>query len=127
MESLRIPATKSTPEIAFDPASGVLAMRGESYPENSFAFFRPIISWIADYLDSTESLVIFNANLSYLNTGSTKSLIDILDLLENAHKAGKKVEINWFYDVENDRALSNAEEFKDEVTLPFKIHAQASS
>ncbi len=122
MDNLILAKTKSTPEIAFDAATGILSMAGESHPENSFVFFRPILGWLDEFLEHTTGPVVFNAHLEYLNTGSTKCLMDILDKLEDAHRAGRPVKVNWYYDAENDRSLSNAEEFKEEVTLPFHIN-----
>jgi hypothetical protein len=121
METLYIEATKSTPEILFDPATGVLSMSGESYPENSFEFFRPILSWLARFTVVHHGPLTLNTSLSYLNTGSTKCMMDILDLLEESHLSGKSVAVNWYYDEENHRAFETAEEFREEVSIPFNI------
>lgn len=121
METLYLEATKSTPEIYFDPATGVLSMSGESYPENSFEFFRPILSWLSRFSAVHPGPLTLNTNLSYLNTGSTKCMMDILDLLEESYQNGKDVSVNWYYDEENQRAFETAEEFKEEVTVPFNI------
>lgn len=64
---------------------------------------------------------MLNLRLSYLNTGSTKCMLDILDLLEELFLNGRAVTVNWYYDEENDRALESAEEFKEEVSMPFNI------
>jgi hypothetical protein len=45
----------------------------------------------------------------------------MLDLMEEAEAAGKKVLINWYYDGENPRALDLAEEFAEDVDVPFHI------
>jgi hypothetical protein len=121
MEILHIEGTKSTPEIIFNPVSGVLSMSGESYPENSFEFYRPILSWLARFSAVYQGPMTLNTNLSYLNTGSTKCTMDILDLFEESHLAGKIVAVNWYYDEENHRAYETAEEFKEEVSVPFAI------
>ncbi len=121
METLYIEATRSTPEILFDPVTGVLSMSGESYPENSFEFFRPILSWLTRFAAVHHGPLTLNTNLSYLNTGSTKCMMDILDLLEECHLNGKSVAVNWYYDEENHRALETAEEFREEVGIPFNI------
>lgn len=121
MEALHITGTKSTPEIHFEQQTGILRMSGESYPENSFEFYKPVLSWIARFTAINDGPVALDVRLSYLNTGSTKCMMDILDILEESFLAGKEVAVNWYYDRENDRALENAEEFKEEVTLPFNI------
>lgn len=121
MESLNVKATKSTPEIVFECATGVLAISGESYPENSYEFFKPVLSWISRFTAVNTGPVMLNLRLSYLNTGSTKCMLDILDLLEELFLNGRAVTVNWYYDEENDRALESAEEFKEEVSMPFNI------
>lgn len=121
METLRIEATNSTPEIFFDPVTGILSMSGESYPENSFEFFRPVLSWLSRFSVVHHGPLTLNTNLSYLNTGSTKCMMDILDLLEESYQNGGNVAVNWYYDEENHRAFETAEEFREEVTVPFNI------
>jgi len=96
-------------------------MSGESYPENSFEFYRPILSWLARFSAVHHGPLTFKTNLSYLNTGSTKCMMDILDLLEESHLNGNTVAVNWYYDEENHRAFETAEEFKEEVSVPFNI------
>jgi hypothetical protein len=121
METLKIEGTRSTPDIVFDHASGVLRMSGESYPENSFEFYKPVLSWISRFTATYDGPVTLNTYLSYLNTGSTKCMMDILDLLEDFFMNGGPVTVNWHCDEENDRAIETAEEFKEELTMPFNI------
>ena len=44
MTDLTIPGTASTPTIRTDSAQGLLYMGGDSYPENSFELFGPVIT-----------------------------------------------------------------------------------
>ena len=125
MENLTLAATSSTPEVHFDGSSGLLILRGESYPENSFGFYAPLLQWVESFLESTKVAVKLEIGLTYMNTSSIKSLMDFLDLLEEAHKSERDVTVTWFYDEENDRALEMAEEFREEVTLPFFTVPQA--
>ena len=126
MENLCLPATASTPLINLDSERGILEISGESYPENSFEFYAPIKKWIREYLPIATAKVHVNINLIYLNTSSTRCLIEILDDLDDAFKKGKDVQVTWFYDEENDRAAETAEEFKEDITLPFLITAVKS-
>jgi hypothetical protein len=121
MTDLHIPATQSTPGITAVWASGNLSMRGDSYPENSFKFFVPIIEWIKEYLaDSAEPLHL-DLRLLYLNTSSVKGMMDVFDMLEQAHDDGRKVSVSWYYDSENERVAELANEFKEDCSFPFEI------
>lgn len=121
MESLFIEGTKSSPAIAFNGASGILEISGESYPENSYEFFQPLITWLTRFSAHFKGSLVFNCRITYLNTGSTKSMMDIFDLFEERFRHGQEVSVNWFCDSDNDRAIETAEEFMEDVTFPFAI------
>jgi hypothetical protein len=126
MNDLNISSTQSSPSVCTESASGILEMRGDSYPENSFEFFAPIIQWVEEFLESGHAPLALQLHLLYLNTSSVKAMMDIFDLLEEAHKEGKSVSVHWFYDPENDRIAELAEEFKEDCTFTFEIVPQAS-
>ena len=122
MEPLDIKSTTSSPAISYDPVSGILHMVGESYPENSFDFYAPVISWLMAYLQENPQLVLDIA-ITYMNSSSTKCILDIMDVMEDAYGRGAVTSIIWRYDRENSRSYELAEDFREEVTFPFAIEA----
>jgi hypothetical protein len=98
MNDLNISSTQSSPSVCADSATGILEMRGDSYPENSFEFFAPIITWVEEFLETENKPLSLELHLLYLNTSSVKAMMDILDLLEDAHKDGQSVGLNCFYE-----------------------------
>lgn len=121
MNDLDISATPSTPFVSARVATGTLEMQGDSYPENSFEFFAPIVAWIEAFLAASEEPLRLELQLLYLNTSSVKVMMDIFDLLEEAHGKGRPVAVHWYYDSENERIAELAEEFKEDCTFPFEI------
>jgi hypothetical protein len=123
MEALVIEQTKSTPAIYFDPVANLLSIKGQSYPENSFKFYEPVFAWLDEYLSQVEQQVTaqINFHMPYVNTSSSKCLMMLLEKLENAHQNGKQVGVLWYYDPENETALECAEDFKEDLTLPFDL------
>jgi hypothetical protein len=119
---LFIARTKSSPEIRFDPDSRALEISGESYPENSFDFYAPVLAWLSESLPSLPGLRL-EVSVSYMNSSSIKCMLDILDVVQSAFAEGKSVSVTWNYETDNPRSLDLAEEFKSEVTLPFVLHA----
>jgi hypothetical protein len=117
-----IAQSRSTPAITFDPDGRRMLISGESYPENSFHFYAPVTEWLTEYLAGVAELHL-EINVSYMNSSSTKCMLDLLDLLDNAHERGCAVSITWRYDRENPRSFDLAEEFQEEVSLPFTIIA----
>ena len=123
METLEITATKSSPEIKFNAQDNTLSIVGESYPENTAQFYEPVLEWLEAYLDElNDQQVIFNMELIYFNSSSSKALMDIFDTLEEASDDGKNIILNWIYDEENDAALEYGEEFAEDIeTLTFNL------
>ncbi|MBV9470427.1 MAG: biofilm regulation phosphoprotein SiaC [Abitibacteriaceae bacterium] len=121
MNDLNIIATQATPSIITDAAAGTVEMRGDSYPENSFEFFTPILEWVKQHLAAADAKLHMNLYLLYLNTSSVKAMMDIFDMLEAAHGLGQDVSVSWYYDAENERISELAEEFKEDCTFPFNI------
>lgn len=124
MENLIIEKTKNTLEVSFDITSGEFKMSGSSFPENALDFFTPIISWLQNYmLEKTEKVVaIFN--FEYLNSSSIKFLSDIIDKLEFYSTSGGSVEMNWYYEEDDDDVLEMGEEFKEDVKFKFNLIAK---
>lgn len=121
MNNYLVEATRSSPEVNFDAASGVLRLTGESYPENSFEFYGPLLAWVQNYLESATTSVRLVLQLSYINTGTVKSLLDLFDQMEEAAGKGRDVRISWHYDPGNERALETGEEFAEDLKVPFEL------
>lgn len=119
--SLILEKTKNTLSVIADSDKGLLCMSGESYPENSFEFFAPLIKWVENYLHSQSRLLRIELNIAYMNTSSVKAMMDIFDLLEEAHQQNRQIEVVWFYDPRNERVVEMIEEFKEDCSFPFSI------
>ncbi|KAF2956590.1 DUF1987 domain-containing protein [Marinitoga sp. 38H-ov] len=122
MEKLYIKPSKSTPEINFDPDKRILSLKGDSYPENSFEFYKPIFEWLENFFKKNhDDEIVFEFDVNYLNTSSTKSIMFILDLLEEAYKNNKNVKIIWYYDEDDEFSYEIAENFMEDLSIPFNL------
>lgn len=123
MNTLIIQGTQSSPAIRADWEQGLLSMEGDSYPENSFDFFGQVIEWIERYLKERNAPLQLLLRLVYMNTSSVKAMMDIFDLLEEAHREGRPVSVRWTYDPRNERVVELADEFREDCSFPFEIGA----
>jgi len=123
MTDLKIAGSTSTPTIQCTAQPSRVHMKGDSYPENAFDLFQPVLQWMEAQLASADTLTM-DLELVYLNTSSVRIMMDLFDTLEEAHKGGRKVIVNWYYDARNERVAELAEEFKEDLTLPFHILPQ---
>ena len=122
MEILHIEGTAKTPTIKFDPAKGVVELKGRSIPENSIEFYKPLIDWLDKYSQSPQKNTEVNIQLEYFNTSSSKCILDVFKKLESINKsASSEVVINWFYE-EDDEDMSEAgEDYQAIIQVPFKM------
>lgn len=127
MKNLQIQRTNSSPSIDADWESGIIRMQGDSYPENSFELFQPLIDWVDTYLREAKRPLLLDLELLYLNTSSIRAMMDIFDMLEEAHGQGQSVAARWSYDAANERVGQLADEFKEDCSFPFTIHDKNQS
>ncbi|WP_196426994.1 MULTISPECIES: DUF1987 domain-containing protein [Paenibacillus] len=120
---LQIESTKSTPAVQFDTETNHLVISGQSYPENAFKFYEPLMQWIDRYLErvSAEESVLLELRLPYINTSSTKCFMMLLEKFDEAYRGGKNIRLAWYCSPDNDREQECAEEFKEDLNLPFEI------
>ncbi len=121
MQPLRFAAAKSTFRVDFDPEAGRLELTGSSYPEDAVAFFAPLRGWVQSYLAGSPPRVTLRLQVDYVNTSSSKCLLDLLDLLEGRYRAGGAVRVEWLYDAEDEDMRELGEELGEDLTLEFVL------
>ena len=88
MDNFYIKKTKSSPEIEYVSEENKLIIKGESYPEDSFSFYKPVIELAENAISENNGLKL-EIEVSYLNTSSTKSFMNLSFIL-NILKFGSK-------------------------------------
>lgn len=129
MTPLILKETTATPKIVFDIANEEFEIKGCSRPEDVRDFYVPIIRWLEDFKASvTEDLkqkyrdnpLVFNFEFDYFNSSSAKFILDVLILINNIHRDGLNIRIDWYFD-ENDEDMKEVgEELSEVVDFPFK-------
>lgn len=103
------------PTINFDKDTGICEISGESYIENTSKFYQPLIDWIEQFIRTQNKLLVLNIKLIYFNTGTSKSIFNILNLIKKHQDAGASIQINWYY-YENDSDMLEAIDDYEAVT-----------
>ncbi len=118
-ENLVIVGNQHCPYINFDRQNGNLNIAGRSILENSIAFFEPVIKWLDLYILQPAPITTFNIKLDYFNTSTSKYILMIIEYLEELHKGGNIVQVNWYYNDEDMQELG--EDYKNIVNVPFEL------
>lgn len=121
MTPIDIAATESTPAVRYDPAAAVLRIEGESFPEDVVAFYGPVVEWLRDHLAARPPALVVQLAFRYLNTSSTKAVLDLLLLLDEHHRSGAAVTVQWHYDPAIEVMREAGEELGEDLALPFRL------
>ena len=121
MNDMVIKETEDTPSIEFKPEDGVLEIKGRSIPENSVAFYAPLLDSLIEYNKSPNSTTQVNFQFEYFNTSSSKCILQIMKRLQDIESQGSKVVIDWCYDEDDDEILEIGEDFSSMIKIPFNL------
>jgi hypothetical protein len=119
MESLYInnyPDLVYYPLVNFNYYSGVCEIVGESYMEETYKFYEPVIRWLKDYMQEKKPIE-FNFKLTYFNTASSRFILEILDMLKSYQDNGGQVKVSWYYKREDPDMLLEIQGFEAETGL----------
>lgn len=125
MENLEIEGRLSTfftPMVSFNGTTGVCQIVGESYLEDSFAFYERLMKWINDYFDHGANSIQVDFKYSYYNTSTSRAILDILRLLKAHQEDGKSVLVSWHYpNPDYDELKAEAEDYIEETGLQMNL------
>ena len=110
MDQLLIEATANSPKVEFNP-EGLLKLEGRSFPEDATNFYDPLINYVSELESHTVNL---HVNLEYINTASSKKLLDLFRELDSNEKI-IDILVNWYYEEGDDDSLETAEIFEESL------------
>lgn len=116
MTKYSVQATPSSPSINFDPDRMTFEIKGESYPENCWAFYNPMFDWLKEYFGTINGKQVeIDMEIIYFNSSSSKTFMDFFEMLDEQAECGKNIVVNWRYHEENESAMECGEEFMEDV------------
>ncbi len=119
MDRIQIAPTDKSPEVDFNPAEGVLMLKGRSLVEDSESFYLPLVEWIQKYIDDPKEGTVIDFKFEYFNTSCSKWLITITKELKVLYEKDPSTQINWYY--EDDDVLEYGEVICDLVDIPINM------
>jgi hypothetical protein len=123
MNNLTIEPTSSTPAIQFK-TDGRMLIEGRSLPEDVSKFYEPLIDWAGKLNAGTVKLEV---NLEYLNSASTKKMLEFLKVLD-ANNQIKTFIVNWHYESDDEDTLENGQIFEELLRkAEFRYHEYAEA
>ena len=121
MEIIVRDGTPKTPSVRLDGTTGIIEVKGRSIPENPVEFYKPLIDWLEKYGAAPCANTVVNIQLEYFNTSSSKCILDIFKKLELINKKGNPVEINWYYEEDDEDMFEAGEDYQSIINVPFTM------
>ncbi|MDC0584285.1 DUF1987 domain-containing protein [Bacteroidales bacterium] len=116
MKDYILEKTKITPSVNCNAEKGEFTFEGRSIPEDSIAFFEPIIEWLDEYFKSPCQTTTLNFRLDYINSGSSKYLLSIFKNLTGFINDSTLIIVNWYYEEDDETIIDLGEHYK--TTFP---------
>lgn len=120
MKELKLPGTKSSPEVILNP-SGIIKIKGRSISENILDFFKPVEEWVIEYIKTPADITCLDITLEYFNSASAKLLIRLFLKISYVQLKNKKFIINWYYEEGDEDILERGEYFSSVLNIPFNF------
>jgi hypothetical protein len=111
MERIVIEASSHSPEIDFN-VDGKLKMEGRSIPEDINKLFNPLIEFVSEL---EVGKVVFDVNLEYFNTATSKKLLELFKNIEKNEKI-EQVLIKWHFEEGDEDSCEMAEIYAECLT-----------
>jgi hypothetical protein len=121
MKNLEIEPKFNTPSINFDAGSGYLLMKGRSIPEDPEKFYQPILTWLGEYFNETTEETVFEFRLEYVNSGSSKYILELLRRLQKLVRKGREIKIIWCFETDDESIEDLGEHYKQTIAIPMEI------
>jgi len=110
-----------TPEVSLNPKTGECSLKGESYIENTNAFYAPIFAWISEYTKDTSRPLSFTFQITYFNTSSSKAILKIMQTLKQFQDAGGELNAVWYYPKDDEDIQEEGEDYVAFLGLNLKV------
>lgn len=117
MDILKIEKRIDSPMVIADGEKGYFEVTGKSLPEDAIEFYKPLEKYVLAYVSAPKPKTIINLKLEYLNTSSSKKLLDIVGYFEQLPAKGFEVELNWYHRDDDQDMIDEGIEFAHMTSL----------
>lgn len=121
MEDLFLKKTFNSPEVEFVSSTGELNIEGRSIPEDPGEFFERLIDWMNEYFLNPAENTVMNIKLEYINSGSSKYMLELLRILKINNDNGRDVLVKWYYEEGDESIEELGQHYEQTMQIPFEI------
>ncbi len=109
------------PTVDFNAETGVCILSGESFLEDTIEFYDPLVQWLEEYTSEIKKPLTFEIKLTYFNTSTSRSILDLLNILKEYEDDGGEVTVNWHYDEDDIDMEEDIEDYMLDTGLEINM------
>ncbi len=122
MDNYYVVESEDNPSVFCDAEKGIIEMEGRSLPENVDSFYNPVIEWVKKYIENPRNKTTAEFGFVYLNSSSSKKILEILMHLKKV-MPDKKLSVIWNYRQDDEDMLEEGRDFEQMTKLKFDYKA----
>ena len=88
---------------------------------NPAEYYEDLLKTLENGFHVFKKTLIIDFHFEYLNTASTKWIYQMLLSLQEKQKAKGLIEINWYYDEDDETIQETGEIFRSTLKVPFHL------
>jgi len=100
MTTIQLEKSDLTPAVNFNAEQRLMEIDGRCIPEDSHAFFTPLIHWVGDLFENKTPNITEEYNFvircEYYNSASAKMLVYLFDKIAEIQKSGHNLVVSWY-------------------------------
>jgi hypothetical protein len=121
MEDIYLKKTFNSPEVEFIASRGEMNIEGRSIPEDPGEFYEKLLDWLNDYFLEPLEETVMNVKLEYINSGSSKYMLELLRILRDNFIKGRKVLVKWYFEEGDESIQELGQHYEQTMQIPFEI------
>ena len=121
MNDFFVEKTFSTPQVNLLPSEGTLQIEGRSIPEDPVEFYLRIIEKMEEYFLNPQTLTRIDIRLEYVNSGSSKYLLELLRAVKVHYDQGKDCLVTWHYEEDDESIHELGQHYQSTIKIPIEL------
>ncbi len=113
--------SENTPMVVASWEQGTIDFSGIANPDDVFLIFKPLYKWLDLYFSSNKNHLTINFQLEYINNSFSLAILDLFRQLNTKFEEGIRIQVNWYYNSNEEDMLEQGEDYKDMAKFPFEM------
>ncbi|MCQ2375558.1 MAG: DUF1987 domain-containing protein [Salinivirgaceae bacterium] len=119
--SLFIKGNDISPQVYFDVNKCIYEINGRSMSVSAISTFQTVLDWVANELPGITNSFTLALKFQYLNSSSSKMVGVLLSDLETQYLSGKVIDVEWYFDNDDEDIQALGDEFVSSKKMPIKL------